>query len=98
MDWNLVSYVRRSKYRCKILQALQKEPLMAVDIAAATGLKRTNVNKGLQELLDLDMVKLLSEYRPRVYAITDHGKQVIKWVNEKEKTLSKKHSNETTAE
>lgn len=71
---------------------------MAVDIAAATGLKRTNVNKGLQELLDLNMVKLLSEHRPRVYAITDLGKQVIKWIDEKEKALLKKHSNETTAE
>lgn len=83
--WDQVSYVISSQYRVRTLKRLSEDPATPSLISNDLETSITPVSRALQELRDLDLVKLLvSEDRKkgRVYAATDEGAEVWNIIEE----------------
>ena len=77
-EWNLISYVFRSKYRQIILNCLINEPKTPIQISKLTNLRINHVSNVLINLLDKELIICLNpqEKRGRFYQITELGKKV----------------------
>jgi len=82
VPWDLVSIVRRSHSRSKIVELLGEEPLSATAIAQEIGLKRGSVSNYLRDLKTTDppVVECITPDQPhhRLYDLTDTGEIVLK--------------------
>ena len=58
-DWEKIAFVRASKSRGKILDALS-EPKTPTEIAKVTGQSTSNISRALQELQKKKIVKCLT--------------------------------------
>ncbi|WP_405309941.1 transcriptional regulator [Methanobrevibacter sp.] len=78
-----LEYVKRSKYRQKVLTALEDDVLMPKQIAERSGIKTNHVSKVLAELKCKDLIELINpEYRKgRLYRIKKDGKVIIGQIN-----------------
>ena len=85
--WDLVSFVKRSSQRSKILSLLKK-PMTPSEIAKATGMYLTHVSRTLRELRERNLVECLTpeERVGRYYRLTKLGKKILA---EKERIFSK---------
>ncbi|MDR0911960.1 MAG: MarR family transcriptional regulator [Methanobrevibacter sp.] len=76
---NLISYVKRSEHRTKVLKNLEKEIKFPRDIFNQTRLQRSDVSRALKELKSKKLVHCLNENEKqgRLYEITGLGKKVL---------------------
>lgn len=86
IKWELVSFVRRSSQRRKILETLNK-PITPSQIARETKMYITHVSRTLKELVDKGLVECLTpkERVEKYYKITTLGKDILKQLIQFEK-------------
>ncbi|MFW9882661.1 MAG: ArsR family transcriptional regulator [Candidatus Thorarchaeota archaeon] len=77
----LYGFVFSSKRRERILQGLKKKPLRPFEIARKLKYKAPNVSKTLFQLEKHNLIECITPNKCswRLYAITDLGKQVLKF-------------------
>ena len=73
-----ISYVQISKYRTKVMKALDGEVKIPTDIANDSGIRTNHISKVLSELKAHELVECINpEVRKgRLYRLTDKGKKV----------------------
>lgn len=84
--WELISFVKRSSQRKKILEVLNN-PSTPTEIAKKTNMYLTHVSRTLKELADKDLIECLTpkERVEKYYKITRLGKGILNQVKEVEK-------------
>jgi predicted transcriptional regulator len=80
-DWDMISFVIRSKYRVAVLERLVEGPATPSRIATDKDIAIAHVSRALSGLRgdDHDLVELLvseDQKKGRVYGITDTGERV----------------------
>ena len=77
----LYGFIVSSKRRENVLKALKNKPLRPFEIARKTKYKAPNVSKTLFQLEKHGLVECITPNKDswRVYAITELGKQVLKY-------------------
>ena len=78
-----ISYVQISKYRTKVMKALDGEVKIPTDIANDSGIRTNHISKVLSELKAHELVECINpEVRKgRLYRLTDKGDEVVKNIN-----------------
>ena len=82
----LMSYVKTSKYRQKVLKILlEKDFMTPKDIAENVDLRLNHISMTLGELKNKKLVNCVNEdmKRGRFYKITELGKKIINWFGDK---------------
>ncbi|MDR3062786.1 MAG: winged helix-turn-helix domain-containing protein [Methanobrevibacter sp.] len=84
---NLISFVKSSKYREKIIIFLEKEMKMPSEIANKVNLSNTHTNKHLNALKDKGIIVCLNEEakRGRLYQNTKTGLEILKYLISRKK-------------
>ena len=74
-----ISYVQISKYRTKVMKALDGEVLIPSQIAKNSGIRTNHISKVLSELKVHELVECINpEVRKgRLYRLTDKGEEVV---------------------
>jgi len=92
--WRLVSFVRRSKNRRKVVAALSRSqsPLTPTDIADRTSIGLPNTCRAIKQLREQNLIECLNpeDHTFRHYILTEQGEQILNQVQTIE--------DETTAE
>jgi len=75
-----ISYVQMSKYRTKVMKALEGNVKIPSVIAKDSGIKTNHISKILSELKAHNLVECINpEVRKgRLYRLTDTGDEVVK--------------------
>ena len=75
-----ISYVQISKYRTKVMKALDGEVKIPTDIANDSGIRTNHISKVLSELKAHELVECINpEVRKgRLYRLTDKGDEIVK--------------------
>ena len=75
-----ISYVQISKYRTKVMKALEGEVLIPSQIAKYSNIRTNHISKVLSELEAHEFVECINpEVRKgRLYRHTDKGKEIVK--------------------
>jgi len=75
-----ISYVQMSKYRIKVMKALEGDVKIPSVIAKDSGIKTNHISKILAELKAHELVECINpEVRKgRLYRLTDKGEDVVK--------------------
>ena len=75
-----ISYVKISKYRTKVMKALDGEVLIPSQIAKYSNIRTNHISKVLSELKTHELVECINpEVRTgRLYRLTDKGDDVVK--------------------
>ena len=83
VDSYLLGFVLASKYRKKILQALQEKPLTPATIAEKTEIYPSHVSMTLVELTKKNLVVCLTPKlkKGRLYVLTKEGKTILKFLS-----------------
>lgn len=85
MNWDLVSYVIRSRYRRKVLETLERGPKTPTGIASKTGIRATHISRTLKELESKELVKEITKvYRGKIFQMTSAGEDVLDLLNKHE--------------
>lgn len=86
VDWDALSFVAASDYRCAVVAALDVGgPAIPTTIGQRTDLELTHVSRTLSELRERDIVKLLvpeERSKGRVYGLTDAGATLAEQTDE----------------
>lgn len=82
----LTSYVEISKYREKTLKSIGNNVKIPTNIAKDSNIRTNHISKVLSELKSKEIVECINEEarKGRLYRLTDTGKEVLEYVNEKE--------------
>ena len=82
--YNLVSFVRRSKIKGKILKLLLSEPMTPVDIKKALNVHRESVSRALLDMEKKGLVRCITpeEHNFRYYEVTPKGKELLPLIGE----------------
>jgi len=84
-DWQLISFVSRSKYRKLVLNRLKNNPSTPSKISEDLSIPRSSTSEALKKLEEKNLVKKLTEARKgRFYDITDQGKKILNKVEDLE--------------
>ena len=80
-----ISYVQMSKYRIKVMKALEGEVKIPSVIAKDSGIKTNHISKILSELKAHELVECINpEVRKgRLYRLTETGEEVVKNLEKK---------------
>ena len=84
-EWDVISFVIRSRYRVNTLDRLSDDPATPSRIASDQGVLITHVSRALNELGDRGLIELLvsgDRRKGRVYGITECGEKVWDRMNE----------------
>ena len=75
-----ISYVQMSKYRIKVMKALEGDVKIPSVIAKDSGIKTNHISKILSELKAHELVECINpEVRKgRLYRLTDKGDELVK--------------------
>lgn len=78
MDEEL-KFVRRSKYRQKVMKSLEKYPKMPSELARDAEIANNHISNTLKQLTEHGLVECLNpEVRKgRLYRLTDRGEKVV---------------------
>ena len=81
-----ISYVEISKYRTKVMKALEGSVKIPSVIANDSGIRTNHISKVLSELKSKEIVECINEEarKGRLYRLTDTGKDVLETIKEKE--------------
>ena len=82
----LTSYVKISKYREKTLKSIGNNVKIPTNIAKDSDIRTNHISKVLSELKSKEIVECINEEarKGRLYRLTDTGKKVLEFINEKE--------------
>ena len=74
-----ISYVQISKYRTKVMKALEDDVKIPTAIANDSGIRTNHISKVLSELKAHELVECINpEVRKgRLYRLTDKGEKII---------------------
>ena len=77
-DWNTIGFVVASKYRRKVIGALQKGEKTPKMMSIETGIRLNHLSNVLRRLADRGLVLCLTSGRKkgRIYALTDEGEKI----------------------
>jgi len=89
MDWDIVGYVKRSKYRKKVLFLIKENHKTQKELRDETGYYLSHIATTLKELIEKKLVVCLnpSLYQGKIYSITDLGLQIINEIIKNEKII-----------
>jgi len=89
MDWDIFSYVYRSKERTSILIALVGKKLTPTKISELTDLHKSNVSRSLKALEEKGLVQCLTpdEKVGRLFVLSDIGIEVVNEIKKEKKAL-----------
>lgn len=78
MDWELISFIKRSEQRQIILKALES-PKTPKEISKATKLAPSHISRTLKEFMEKDIVKCLTPKQKtgRIYQLTEKGSKLV---------------------
>lgn len=79
VDWPAVGYIRSSRYRIEVIEALDEQPKTPSTIADETGSGIAHISRALSSLRERDLVELLvpeGRKKGRIYGLTDDGEAV----------------------
>ena len=79
-----MSYVEISKYRLKVMKALEDDVKIPSQIAKDSEIKQNHISKVLSELKAHELVECINpEVRKgRLYRLTDKGNELVKNLND----------------
>lgn len=79
MDGETLEFVQRSKYRQKVLKALEDNVLMPKQIAERSGIKTNHVSKVLSELKSKKLIEIINPEarKGRLYRLTSVGEGIV---------------------
>lgn len=79
MNNKTLEYVQKSKYRQKVLMALEDNVLMPKEISERSGIKTNHVSKVLAELRSKNLIEVLDDSvrKGRLYRLTSDGKIIV---------------------
>ncbi|WP_295610990.1 winged helix-turn-helix domain-containing protein [uncultured Methanobrevibacter sp.] len=79
-----ISYVQMSKYRIKVMKALDGDVKIPSVIAKDSGIKTNHISKILSELKAHELVECINpEVRKgRLYRLTDKGEEIVNELKE----------------
>ena len=79
-----MSYVQISKYREKVVKALDGETKIPTQIARDSGIRRNHISKVLRELKEHELVECINPEarKGRLYRLTDKGDELVKNLEE----------------
>ncbi len=88
-----VSFVRLSKHRIKILEALKNSIMMPSEIKKQTNLSYTHLSRYLNSLKEKGLIICLNEKdkKGRYYEITPEGEKVFDFIKELDNKINKKN-------
>lgn len=74
-----ISLLKSSKYRLKIIKAIEKDTVTPSEIAEKIGIRLNHVSMFLKELKENNLVKCLNEdtRKGRLYELTELGQYAI---------------------
>lgn len=77
---DIVNYVKRSKYRQKIMISLGEQAKIPSEIAKDTDIKVNHISNSLRLLSDKGLIVCINpEVRKgRIYRLTDYGEDILK--------------------
>lgn len=83
MDWTLYGFVKASKYRTKIVDALAASHKIPSQIALETKLFKTHVSTVLKDLVNEKIVVCLTPNlrRGKIYGLTPEGKKISAYLS-----------------
>ena len=75
-----VEYIKKSKYRRKVLKTLANDTKIPSQIAKDTGIVQNHISNTLRQLKEHDLVECINpEVRKgRLYRLTDKGNELVK--------------------
>ncbi|MDR0900602.1 MAG: MarR family transcriptional regulator [Methanobrevibacter sp.] len=79
---DLLSYVKTSEHRKKVLSVIDDDILLSSEISKKTDISPAHTSRALRGLQDNKLVKCLNEekVRGRLFVTTDLGKKILKYV------------------
>ena len=79
-----MSYVQISKYREKVVKALDGETKIPTQIARDSGIRTNHISKVLRELKEHELVECINPEarKGRLYRLTDKGDELVKNLEE----------------
>lgn len=82
MDKDTIDFVKRSRYRQRVLTSLDGNVLIPTEIAKRSDIKTNHVSKVLSELRNKDLIEVLDDSvrKGRLYRLTDDGEVVLKQI------------------
>lgn len=80
MDWNLVGFVKASKYIKKVLLALEEGNKTPKEIKNELGFYLSHISQTLKDLMEKNLIVCLTPMlsKGRIYALTELGYEVVK--------------------
>ena len=79
---DLLSYVKTSEHRRRVLMVLNDRILLSSELSKESNISRAHTSRALRGLQDNNLVKCLNEEktRGRLFVTTDLGKEIIKYI------------------
>ena len=79
-----ISYVQMSKYRIKVMKALDGDVKIPSVIAKDSGIKTNHISKILSELKAHELVECINPEvrKDRLYRLTDKGEEIVNELKE----------------
>ncbi len=74
-----VEYIKKSKYRCKVLKTLANDTKIPSQIAKDTGIVQNHISNTLRQLKEHELVECINpEVRKgRLYRLTENGEEIV---------------------
>ena len=87
-DWNTIGFVVASKYRRKVIGALQKGEKTPKAMSIETSIRLNHLSNVLRRLAEKGLVLCLTPRRKkgRIYTLTDEGKKIASIMERIEKS------------
>lgn len=84
MDEEVLRYVKRSTYRTRTINAMDKKVLMPKEIAMGSGILQNHISNVLRELKEKNLVECLNPNRRkgRLYRLTEDGLEILEEIKE----------------
>ncbi|MBA7585156.1 hypothetical protein ES708_27126 [subsurface metagenome] len=80
MDWNLVGFIKASKYRRNILFELEKGRKTPLELSTTLNMYISHISKSLKELTEKKIIVCLTpkQRKGKIYSLTELGRQIAK--------------------
>ncbi len=83
---DLLSYVKSSKHRKKVLLAIESNILLSSEISKKANISAAHTSRALRGLQDKKVVQCLNEEqtRGRLFVLSDVGKEILEYIKSAE--------------
>jgi len=84
MSLDLIGFLKDGKYRLKVLEELEKRPLLPSELAEILDINRASISRVLKNLREKELVNSTSNNtRTILYSISETGKKIIGIINDR---------------